>query len=296
MVLGLLAMVTGGSRAASPDDFRAVSPVGMGAGDGRGVTGSKRRRQRSDADREVAQQQHARTMEARAAAAEHRRATRTAREVELDAVQGEGGAGAGAASVGEAESGRGHAGLAFGGCATGGSGRCLCEVDDGPGDGPCGACVEDLGLGVGSGAVSDGEEDDGAGVGLRRDEVGEGLRAAIPPGYVLAACPEEGQLRREAQGDGIVGSTVMVMWPGHGWCQGVVDRFYAGRTELDRSWSPPRPATFRVEFPVEEMHAMLHLAVERHWTARGEQEWSWALLAAERPRLDGATQRCGWPG
>ena len=108
-------------------------------------------------------------------------------------------------------------------------------------------------------------------------------------------------LRRDScdgrrSGDGIVGSTAMVMWPGHGWCQGVVDRVYAGRTELDRSWSPPRPATFWVEFPVEEMHAMLHLAVERHWTTCGEHEWSWALLAAERPRLDGVTQRCGWPG
>ena len=41
---------------------------------------------------------------------------------------------------------------------------------------------------------------------------------------------------------------------------------------------------------------MLHLTLERHWTACGERDWSWALLAAERQRLDGATQRCGWPG
>ena len=45
---------------------------------------------------------------------------------------------------------------------------------------------------------------------------------------------------RECGGVGIVGCTIMVQWPGHGWCQGVVDRVYAGRTGLDLFVHSPR--------------------------------------------------------
>ena len=91
----------------------------------------------------------------------------------------------------------------------------------------------------------------------------------VPSG--MAPCPTTDQLRRECGGAGIVGCTIMMQWPEHGWCQGSGGScMYAVWTELDYLSTPPRPATFtilRVEFPAEQIHAMLHLKVERYWTA-----------------------------
>ena len=128
--------------------------------------------------------------------------------------------------------------------------------------------------GVDSGDASNGVggETEDAAEGGAQGEVPAGSREAIPPGsFRHGAVPDDGSVaagvwwrwyRRLYDHDAVAGAW-LVSGSG-GSCM------YAVWTELDYLSTPPRPATFtilRVEFPAEQIHAMLHLKVERYWTA-----------------------------